>query len=525
MSQETHYPGWTQERDDDVSLYKKESNIVPFGGGKVEESSVCRDLLEKYKDDVLFLHLATDKYDGIESDAALPAAIKAFKEWDYGSGLEESQVERQFVDMVEDGRVGIIVGGEDGAFQTYFSSREEIDVFAEDNPDLPNEILESMRDSQDDLDRAVIPVRTISSAEAVYLIAARHSELANNLAAGQKPNDEFFSKLAEQDAVDFAKLNQEQRNKVQEDIDFAKSISAAYLAAMTNDQSDDTSSPMNDRLTLAELEEIRRKTAAANSTQQEQKKQAEMANSFSVERTGSELPKGLFVIPPSISKDYLENDGAFYSKKDNRLMFHEGKEGNILHTTHKDEKSVSDMLEVAKAKQWSTITLGGSKEFRKAAWFAAESSGIKAKGYSPTKDDLALLNAMIKDRPQNSISNADEVEKTAPRTGREATQAALVTDSKLHLTTHLLALAEQPGFKDRDHAEILKIAEMRALLDEEMKAFGKSDTERGEYLHRFDKTMEEPKTLIQIEKAGEIERDKAIPPPSKTRTMDAEMSR
>ena len=45
MSQETHYPGWTQEREDDVSLYKKESNIVPFGGGQVEESSVCRDLL------------------------------------------------------------------------------------------------------------------------------------------------------------------------------------------------------------------------------------------------------------------------------------------------------------------------------------------------------------------------------------------------------------------------------------------------------------------------------------------------
>lgn len=438
--------------------------------------------------------------------------------------MSDSIKQRQFVDILEDGKVGIAVLGEDDEFEKFFASRKEIEDFAQENEDLPNEILESMLNSQAELDNAK-RAPSVSGAEAMYLIAARHVELANKLAAGEKPTPEFFSDLAEKDAADLAKLNEQQIGKVEEDIELAKSLSPAYAAILNNGGASVTKAQPNALLDDSELEDIRRKIAAANTTEVEQKRSAEKSNGLVVARSGSELPKGLFIIPPSIEKDYLEKDGAFFSKKDNRLMFHESKEGNSLHTNHKDEKSIADMLEVARAKQWSSIALQGSKEFRRTAWLAAESSGIKATGYSPTKEDLSLLQAKIKEQPLNSISNADGVEKTAPRSQAESSQALVATDAKLNLTKHALALSAQPAFKDRDHAELVKIAEVRALLDEEMRVAGKSDTDRGDYLAKFDRTMEEPKNLLQIEKAAKVERDQALPPPSKQRSVEAELSR
>lgn len=440
--------------------------------------------------------------------------------------MSDSTKIRQFVDILEDGKVGIAVLGDDEEFERFFASRQEIENFAEENSDLPNEILESMLNSQAELDSVSKRTPSVSGTEAMFLIAARHVELANKLAAGEKPTPEFFSELAEKDAVDFAKLNEQQRAKVQDDIDLAKSLSPIYADALNSDGVPVAQKThASDSLSDAELEELRRKVAAANTTEIEQKRTAEKANGLAVSRSGSELPKGLFIIPPSVAKDYLEKDGAFFSKKDNRLMFHESKEGNSLHTNHKDEKSIADMLEVAKAKQWSSIAIQGSKEFRRAAWLAAESSGIKATGYSPTKEDLALLQAKIQEQPLNTISNADGVEKTAPRSQAESSHALAATDAKLNLTKHLLALSDRPAYKDRDHAELLKIAEVRALLDEEMKGAGKPDVERGDYLAKFDRTMEEPKNLLQIEKAAKVERDQALPPPSKQRSAEVELSR
>lgn len=417
---------------------------------------------------------------------------------------------RQFVDFLEGGKVGIAVMGAESEFEKSFDTREEI--------------LESMLSNQDELDLAREPAKSITSDEAVYLIAARHVELSNKIASGEKPSTDFFKDLAEKDSVDLSRLDDKQRKKVQDDIDLASSISPIYsqiiAAGIEAGRNKDTPSALSD----AELEELRRKVAAANTTETEQKRKAEMDNAVVVSRSGSELPRGLFIIPPSIAKDYLANDGEYYSKKDHRLMFHESPEGNSLHTNYKDEKSIADMLEVARAKQWSSITLEGSKEFRRAAWLAAESTGIKTKGYTPTKEDLSLLQAKIKEQPLNSIRNADAIERSAPRTPGESRHASIATDAKLNLSKHLQDLSENPAFNGRDHQEIIKIAEMRALMDEEMRVAGKSDTERADYLAKYDKTMEEPRTLMQIEKAATVERDQALPPP-KTRSAEVELSR
>jgi hypothetical protein len=66
------------------------------------------------------------------------------------------------------------------------------------------------------------------------------------------------------------------------------------------------------------------------------------------------------------------------------------------------------MVSLAKAKQWNSLKLSGSKEFRREAWLQAESQGIKTSGYTPKQADLAALEAMRQERATNSIQPVRE---------------------------------------------------------------------------------------------------------------------
>ncbi len=277
----------------------------------------------------------------------------------------ETGIARQFADSVENGKVSLMVLGqdEDSSFELEFASREEIELFASENIDLPQEVKESMLENQHNLDQAAQPGPNVSSLEAMYLIEARHSELANKIVAGERPSEAFFKDMAEKDAVDYARLNDVQKSKVNDDIALAGSMSPVYAAGMNSEKEisemQDIEAPAKavSGLSNEELEDIRRKLASANTTEAEQAKakNAGIENFASVNRTGAELSKAVFIVPPSVAKDYLETNGEYFSKKDNRLMFRESKEGNSLRTTFTDKKAIADMMEVAKAKQWTNI--------------------------------------------------------------------------------------------------------------------------------------------------------------------------
>jgi len=64
------------------------------------------------------------------------------------------------------------------------------------------------------------------------------------------------------------------------------------------------------------------------------------------------------------------------------------------------------MIELAKAKHWSKIKISGTDEFKKEVWLAASMQGLEVEGYTPSAQDVALLED-TKRRIQNKIEFAE----------------------------------------------------------------------------------------------------------------------
>lgn len=102
------------------------------------------------------------------------------------------------------------------------------------------------------------------------------------------------------------------------------------------------------------------------------------------DRSGYELPK-------SVAKLYVAREGVFVDRKSERIHFEDS--GKKLSTTSEDRMVIQSMVEVAKAKGWDRLELRGSDNFKREAWLAAELEGIESRGYSPSDEDKAVLQA------------------------------------------------------------------------------------------------------------------------------------
>lgn len=91
--------------------------------------------------------------------------------------------------------------------------------------------------------------------------------------------------------------------------------------------------------------------------------------------------------------DYLDRDGVVHFKD----------KGMKLTSPKTDIDTIQDMLSVAQAKGWSSITVRGKKEFRRAAFLEANARGIAVNGYWPNAKDLAVLDQMREERAKNQI--------------------------------------------------------------------------------------------------------------------------
>lgn len=129
--------------------------------------------------------------------------------------------------------------------------------------------------------------------------------------------------------------------------------------------------------------------------------------------TGHELRRNEFIVPRAIQAKYVQFDGKFYTKdvKSPRVMIEDM--GSKLRTSTTDSQVIEDMVTLAKAKQWTSLKLSGSREFRRETWLQAESQGIKTTGYTPKPADLAALETLRQERATNSIQPVQEQSQNA----------------------------------------------------------------------------------------------------------------
>lgn len=102
---------------------------------------------------------------------------------------------------------------------------------------------------------------------------------------------------------------------------------------------------------------------------------------------------------------YVRYDGRYLDPDNARTVLFEDK-GAKIKTAREDAQTVSDMLDTAQAKNWDSIRISGSREFKRQMWLEAELRGIPNNGYSPSKEDLAMRDQMRAARERNSIEAA-----------------------------------------------------------------------------------------------------------------------
>lgn len=243
----------------------------------------------------------------------------------------------------------------------------------------------------------------------------------------------------------------------------------------------------------------------------EQEQAGQGLNSVDVQRSGKELERGDFIVPRRITQAYTEVDGKFYAKDSNRVMFED--KGEKLATSTTNKEAVADMVAYAKAKQWDSLKLSGSQEFRREAWLQAESQGIKTQGYTPKQADLAALETLRQERSTNAITPLqerkaerettvrEESTTAAPRHDLNKNQAAMHVEANKFIATNMQALQKQPGMADKSVEDLTKLAYWRGIVAEENKLQPKPVQD--EAIARFDKQAVDPQFLKRLNQETE----------------------
>ena len=290
--------------------------------------------------------------------------------------------------------------------------------------------------------------------------------------------------------------------------------SAAYADQL--DAAKDQEAVQAVRLLVAE--QRRREEAAEALAREERRRREEAAaaaaeaaaelNAATVQRKGGELDREEFIMPRRITQNYAEVAGKFYAKDGNRLMFQD--QGDKLATSTTDKATIADMVALAKAKQWESLKLTGSMEFRREVWLQAESQGIKTQGYTPKESDLAALKTLTAERSTNLIAPIQDRAKdraptvAAPRHDVAKNQAVMSEGVKQRMTSNVQELRAKPGFEKYSAEDLSKIAFYRGVLMEREKD-APAEVQQSA-LADFDKSMEDPakvRELPQVEVAVE----------------------
>lgn len=191
------------------------------------------------------------------------------------------------------------------------------------------------------------------------------------------------------------------------------------------------------------------------------------------------LTKTGYQVPPTVAARYVVRDGAYWGaqeqapgKKAGSTQPHFEDKGPKLITDLQDRRTVADMVAVAQAKNWDSITVKGSEEFRRHAWVEGSLAGVVVHGFKPQEADRALLDAARRERDDalrisggtapeaepapevNTVEVAAEQPLVAPAQSANLAAAA-------EIPTTAPAAAVQPPAAE---APVPTIADVRAIL-------------------------------------------------------------
>ncbi|WLI91072.1 LPD7 domain-containing protein [Massilia sp. R2A-15] len=178
---------------------------------------------------------------------------------------------------------------------------------------------------------------------------------------------------------------------------------------------------------------------------------------------GSKWPKSDLVPAPAVlARRYLVADNKFYFRDDPNLLAFEDK-GKRIATEHNDPLIARSMVELAEAKQWTSIRVKGTDEFRREVWLAASLREIEVEGYTPHEVDkarLTELRAELQPRRHNAIEQGRDRTHSVVRAA-PAKQDGPVERRIEHADEH-----HQDAYRSLSKQQRVAVDTLRAILTE-----------------------------------------------------------
>ena len=183
----------------------------------------------------------------------------------------------------------------------------------------------------------------------------------------------------------------------------------------------------------------------------------------SKEGTKPVFKKSGYEIPQKVAALYVAHEGKFVDRKTEQVHFED--KGRSLSTDSNERSVIAHMVEVAKAKNWGTVTLRGSEEFRRQGWIAAELAGVKSNGFRPRAQDRAMLEAA---RQEMRISGAQRSTEKENSLEADDSKAAERSAEKPEPTTAAAPTPAAAPDKGGNQKESIGIAAARMVLERQI---------------------------------------------------------
>jgi Large polyvalent protein-associated domain 7 len=134
-----------------------------------------------------------------------------------------------------------------------------------------------------------------------------------------------------------------------------------------------------------------------------------------------------WTVPESVRNRFVQDGRRFYFP-DGAPAFKD--QGRRLTTPSENTQVVHSLIEIARSRGWTEVTLTGTERFRQEAWRQARIAGLNVRGYRPTEVEHAqLIRSLARNRTQpserlDSVSADPETPRPPSAQGTESSRPA-----------------------------------------------------------------------------------------------------
>ena len=125
-----------------------------------------------------------------------------------------------------------------------------------------------------------------------------------------------------------------------------------------------------------------------------------------------------WTVPQSVRDRFVQEGNRFYYP-DGAPAFRD--RGRRLTTVSENTEIVRSLVEIARSRGWTEVSVSGTERFRAQAWQQARLAGLSVRGYRPSEEErIQVVRAAGRSRDEVAESTSIDVPPPAPARGGEA---------------------------------------------------------------------------------------------------------